>query len=55
MSLYRRAQNDLWAAAEALIAYRRGEDEEGAMVGALLIAEEQANIRAIINGLSSKK
>ena len=46
------AHRNLIVAARALRAFRRGDDTAEAFAGALLEAEHQANLRAILDGLS---
>lgn len=43
------------AAAECGLAYKRGEDSDEAMVGALLEADFQAHVKVLIKDLRKKK
>ena len=48
------ARGDLWATAEALLAFRRGDDSDDAMVGALIEADNRNDIRLIASVFEKK-
>ena len=48
------SQEDLWASAEALMAFRRGEDSDEAMVGAMIEADHRNDVRIIASWFTKK-